>query len=410
MIFDNDYTSLNGGASAIPMAEGYNCSYGAALALVESARNDFAMFNAMMGIEARSSAIMREFTSVVQEGEIQALAESAVGGIWKKIKELFTKLIAKIKAILHNFMSKINGLVMSNKNLAKKYEKELLRKTNIGNLEVKWRKPKSSLPDYDVNKYNDSDGWKEDASDRHNYFTIACDFDDVSIDDYLEDEETVEIKEIGGIRKIINDMKECDKLFKEFERENKKTINEINEKVKNANKKANSVAKDAATKDDNGNYKASDDDVKSANKAYDMAVALQDVVFKIINLNVEYAKLMIKYTKAAFMKAVAANNKKLEENALYLDYVAEAAADEVEDVIQGAIDSNAEYTDIMSSSNASSNVLDANVSDDPDYNVADYAKGSKKAAVEKYKKDSVDGTIGADYDGKESAFFGELLY
>jgi cell fate (sporulation/competence/biofilm development) regulator YlbF (YheA/YmcA/DUF963 family) len=45
MIFDSNRTSLG---SSIPMAEGYNCSYGPALALIESANNDLAVFKAIL--------------------------------------------------------------------------------------------------------------------------------------------------------------------------------------------------------------------------------------------------------------------------------------------------------------------------------------------------------------------------
>ena len=43
MIFNSNTTSL--GTDHYAMAEGYDCSYGCALALIESARNEYKMFH-----------------------------------------------------------------------------------------------------------------------------------------------------------------------------------------------------------------------------------------------------------------------------------------------------------------------------------------------------------------------------
>lgn len=102
MIFNSNTTAL--GATNIPMAEGYDCSYGASLALVEAARNDFAMFKALVTADYKEMSICKESTGVVMEGELSALHEAVGGGIFKKIAELFKKLAAKVKAIFHSFM------------------------------------------------------------------------------------------------------------------------------------------------------------------------------------------------------------------------------------------------------------------------------------------------------------------
>ena len=128
MIFNTDTTTLS---SNVAMAEGYDCSTGTALALIDSARNDRAMFEAMLGIEAKACQL--ESAGYTNEsGEMLALQEAAAGGILKKIADLFKKLAEKIKTIFHNFFSKINSLFLSDKQMVKKYEKEILRKTNLG--------------------------------------------------------------------------------------------------------------------------------------------------------------------------------------------------------------------------------------------------------------------------------------
>ena len=95
MIFNSNTTSLG---SSIPMAEGYDCSCGVAQALIESARNDYQMFRAMLDIDARELQIKRESSGVMRESQITVLKEATLSGIWEKIKELFSKLVAKIKA------------------------------------------------------------------------------------------------------------------------------------------------------------------------------------------------------------------------------------------------------------------------------------------------------------------------
>ena len=108
----------------IPMAEGYDGSIGCAKALVESARNDYAMFRAMLD---------------VNESSIIALNEATVGGIWSKIKELIQKLIAKIKSIFANFLAKFKSLYASDKKLIKDYGTKVIRK-RLDKMEIKWRK------------------------------------------------------------------------------------------------------------------------------------------------------------------------------------------------------------------------------------------------------------------------------
>ena len=120
MIFNTNTTSLG---SSIPMAEGYDGSIGCAKALVESARNDYAMFRAMLD---------------VNESEVYALSEATVGGIWSKIKELIQKLIAKIKSIFANFLAKFKSLYASDKKLIKDYGTKVIRK-RLDKMEIKWR-------------------------------------------------------------------------------------------------------------------------------------------------------------------------------------------------------------------------------------------------------------------------------
>lgn len=415
MIFGNNSTTL--GASSVAMAEGYNCSYGAALALVESAQNDYAMFKAMVGADFKEINICRESAGYVRESEVSALHEAVGGGIWKKICEFFKKLAAKIKGIFHNFAAKLSALWKSDKDYVKKYETEVMRKNNIGNLEVKWRKVKQPITfannssEYgftktDLNKL--AGIWKEDREDRYsavinkNNIDNISDYQEALEEEYMEDEDTLKISEIGGIRGIATYLKDYNKNISEMDKNITAVTRALEKLASEANKNANNVAKDYAnkTKDASGK-ETSESDIETANHAYEMATVTQDVTLARIAVIQKLSTIEYKQNKAAFVKAVTANDKKLEESAAYLDAVAEAAADEVEDVISSAMSDE----EISKISNASKAVKDADVNDCPNtltYGPDYYGRNAYGPA---------DGSVDTDINSKEeSAFFGKLLY
>ena len=409
MIFNSNTTLL--GASNIPMAEGYDSSCGAALALVESARNDYAMFNAMLEADWNELRIRKESTGVVQEGEILTLQEAVGGGIFKKIADLFKKLIAKVKSIAHNLVARLNGLYMKDKELVKKYEKELYRKSNLGNLEVKWRKVKKSPIDaFDATDLKDpgsvtelAKDWKEEVDDRYEVYAgrELSELDEFMMESMFDDEDTVKLSEIGGIRPIMTFLNGYASNLNKFNSTVKKAETKLNKIVKEADKRAGEAATAMRGEKSDAQAKTAQDNVTTANHAYDMAIAYQTVYLKMLSIITSAVSIEYKQYKAAFMKAVTANDKKLEESAVYAQAVAEATEQEVEDVITGAI-SKEELSEINA---ASKNVKDADVADDPDaltYGPDQYTANGRY---------SVDGSIDTDIDSKnEAAFFGQLLF
>lgn len=425
MIFSGNTTAL--GASTIPMAEGYDCSYGASLALVESARNDLAVFKAMVQADYREMAICKESTGVMQEGEISALHEAVGGGIFKKIAELFRKLVAKIKSIFHNFMSKINGLVMKDKELVKKYGTELGRKTNLGKLEIKWRKPAEghnavefgiidAIGNFDESKAVSA--YKEDTWERAQVYLSEIDskFGNVDsssefikeyIDSKLGDEETVTLDSIGGWRKVAGFISDYDKKLKTMNSNINKTTSNLEKLVKKYDDKASNLTKASmpgGTGEVDGE-KADDTSIGKANKQYDMAQAYQTVTLNLMQATQQIATIEYKQNKAAFMKAVAANPKKLEESAILLDAIAEAAEDEVDNVIGAALSDE----ELSKLSAASTNVKDGDVSDDPDKLTYGPDCYTDHPEVWNGTDGNIDSCIGG---GKveESAYFGKLFF
>ena len=402
MIFNSNTTSLG---SSIPMAEGYDCSCGVAQALIESARNDYQMFRAMLDIDARELQIQRESSGVMRESQMNVLTEAALSGIWQKIKELFSKLVAKIKAIAHTFMSKINSLFMSDKQMVKKYEKELYRKSNLDNMEIK------NFTMYDPNAISnakpenftehDYAQHKSDINDRRNYYLPdGVDFESFEEDmdsKCLEyDKESGTLKDFNiTIRDICNDMSTGERNIKDFNREVNTVTKDIDRLIKEIDRTAKDLAKQYTSDE------SVKDDLDKANKLYDMATAYQDDMLKFFGYFQNAMKVSYKSEKAIFMKAIAANDKKLAEST-YLDAIAEAAEQEVDDVISSAL-SKEELSKI---NNASLNVMDADVSDDAD---------KLTYGPDKYTDDIVSvktaGTVDTEINSKEeSAFFGKLFY
>lgn len=421
MIFSGNTTAL--GASTIPMAEGYDTSCGVGLALVEGARNDLAMFQALVQADYKEMAICKESAEVMQEGEISALHEAVGGGIFKKIAELFKKLVAKIKSIFHNFMAKINGLVMKDKDLVKKYQNELARKRNLEKLEVKWRNYSGDFNsmvnelfnvEADFEDVNIDTDWKEDSWDRVKHFIKKADsvsnpdsidntseYIKESIDSVLEDEDTVKLSEIGGWRALASFISDYSSSLKKMESNIRKTTTKLEALVKKYDKEASTAADESVKDKDNAEKTKA---VDTANKKYDMAQAYQTFVLADMQANVQIATILYKQNKAAFMKAIAANEKKLEESAVYLDAIAEAAEDEVDNVINSAL-SDEEISDLSA---ASTNVVDGDVSDDPDKLTYGPNKYTNDASFDD-SEGSIDSCIGG---GKveESAYFGKLFY
>lgn len=407
MIFNNNSTSL--GTMSIPMAEGYDGSCGAALALLESARNDYAMFRAMLDSDARELAIRNESSGYVAESAISALHESTGKGIWTKIKEFFAKVCAKIKSIVHNFIIRFKSLFADSKTLVQKYKQDILKKgENIDKLEIKWRQTNNfdninDLPSVaEVITLNGIDeGWTEDIEGRWKKVTTHSEVtDESSYREYLTNEfwedtkpETYKVSEIGGRLKLIRTFEGYSKIINDFNTTANKITQKYAELVKNAEKKVN---EEAGKKDFNS------EDLKKANKAYDMAQIYSQESLTRLSVIMSILKIDYAQHKAAFVKMATANPDKLKENAIYLDAVAEAAEQEVEDVISGAL-SKEELSDIC---NASKNVVDSDVSDDPGkltYGPDGYTDNLSYVRT--------DGTVDTDINSKEeSAFFGELIY
>ena len=251
---------------------------------------------------------------------------------------------------------------MKDKDLIKKYKSEIMSKVGkIGNLEVKWRKTKSgattptiatiSLSGLNSHYKSESDEIYKDFLGKE-----KSDYPKEIIEDYFEDADTVKVSEIGGASSIITAFEGFSSDLKKFDNDNKQNIKSVENLVKAADD-ASKKELEKANKDD-----SNEAGIKSANDTYEVAKVYQDCYLMVLAAQKEILTIKYKQNKAAFLKmaAVDKNSKKLEESA-YLDALEEAAANEVEDVINSALTSE----ELSKICNASKAVKDADVSDDP---------------------------------------------
>lgn len=418
MIFDNNSTTL--GSIDIPVVEGYDCSTGAARALIESARNDYAMFNAMLKVDFREAHIERSGAdNYVTEGKITSLTEATASGIWQKIKDLFKSLIAKIKSIFTSFIARISSLFMKDATLVKKYKKQLSEKyADLGKMEIKYAKSNGKTPlGYDVKTVATLDTLpgegKDKDKDMDSYFNSVdgvsgvegkTEFAEKFHGVFFEDTETMKLSESGtDISSIMSYLEGYNKALTALKNDVNKFETATKKLVNDADKQATKTAGNVGKKDSEGKDVTADD-AAGASATYSKALAYQEATTWVHKCLLNEIAFDHKQKKAVFMKAVTINPKKLKESADYAEVMAEAAAQEVEDVINGALSAEQITKNINI---ASKNVLDDGISND--YFANEYDKCS--AYSDDPDDGHVDGSVKTCYDSKHESYdFGSLLY
>lgn len=418
MIFDNNSTTL--GSIDIPVVEGYDCSTGAARALIESARNDYAMFNAMLKVDFREAHIERSGAdNYVTEGKITSLTEATASGIWQKIKDLFKSLIAKIKSIFTSFIARISSLFMKDATLVKKYKKQLSEKyADLGKMEIKYAKSNGKTPlGYDVKTVATLDTLpgegKDKDKDMDSYFNSVdgvsgvegkTEFAEKFHGVFFEDTETMKLSESGtDISSIMSYLEGYNKALTALKNDVNKFETATKKLVNDADKQATKTAGNVGKKDSEGKDVTADD-AAGASATYSKALAYQEATTWVHKCLLNEIAFDHKQKKAVFMKAATINPKKLKESADYAEVMAEAAAQEVEDVINGALSAEQITKNINI---ASKNVLDDGVSND--YFANEYDKCS--AYSDDPDDGHVDGSVKTCYDSKHESYdFGSLLY
>jgi hypothetical protein len=439
MIFDANTTDLNDNNA--PIIEGYEGPVGAARALYESAKYDYAMFEAMLNIDAKEMSITSK-NSIMAESQIESLCEAAGNGLWSKISQLWQTITEKLASIIRSFCIKFMKLFADGKKLADKYEK-LIDVNAANEVKVKWnRYISSNAEDSIIDNLasqrklvipDDVDGLKAD------YDKIVRD-KDINSDDGIwenvfktekvsnaKDYETalrekyglnggdveVTIDDLGGIVNICNTLRTYDKRIEGFRKNYNETIKKAKSLSKSAKKYIGEVRKNTskdevtlidkegnATGKVNGKKKA----VSEATEVYQFSCFWRDALMVESRVYINLLTRDFKQHKSALIKAYGSVGP-YKESAIYFDALAEAAEDEVDNVISGVIDSDAgsQITDLCL---AATDVKDDDVSDDPDALTYDKTNCYSYNAP----TDEPDGSIDTTINSNESAYFGALLY
>jgi hypothetical protein len=176
----NDYIGL-GSNYEVAADESYTYPTGSGRILAEAAQNDLNMFSALIARDFEEAAY-------IQEGyggfSVEVITEG-VTGIFGKIKELFLKLLAKIKGLFKSFMAKFDAVVIKDN---KKYFDKYKSVVNSGN--VKWDgfKCKYQKPKKDVGGLTIAEGAAVDVYNNTKFGSNKLGYDESTYEKVFEDD------------------------------------------------------------------------------------------------------------------------------------------------------------------------------------------------------------------------------
>lgn len=255
MFFSHNRVSSLAGITFEP-AEGYTHEHAIYDVMAESLENDAKLFKASILSDMQESAMVHEGASIE---EIEALQEGAISNFFNRLKEMFKKLGAKIKAIFRSFMAKFDSIFMkSNKKFVDKYKKDATDK-NLTGLKMDYEKPNGKdfiVPGAKSDIYivgTAEDNFDEDVYKRLTYKKVVgfettdSEFaDDFHKYHYAESAE-VEVKSI--IKEVIDTLEGRDDMIKNLKKANtglENLISDIIKKIDAAQSKLQSASDDKA--------------------------------------------------------------------------------------------------------------------------------------------------------------------
>ena len=123
-------------ASEIAANEAYTAAVGCAQILLDNQKNDRALFESVIYND------VAEVNAFYNEG-VQVVNENAITNVFKKIIEMFKKLLAKIKGVFMSVITRISTALSDGDKLVKKYDKKIQDCKNWTKFALKnIRKPK----------------------------------------------------------------------------------------------------------------------------------------------------------------------------------------------------------------------------------------------------------------------------
>lgn len=373
MFYDANRISGLGSINVEPDAR-FCHEHAAMQAVIESQQNELIMFENNLAVDFQEAAMIHEGAYAE---DIEALHENVITDIFKRIKDLFMKLWAKIKSIFKVFIAKFDSIFMkSSKEFIKKYKKDVLKK-DLKDITINYSKPNGV--DFIISKGVDAsiavpldqaekllEDWDSEKWEEYyiEYFTglkstTLADFDKEYHEHCYEDESKEDltssilsdaiallegsddvlkkVKKANDIleKAISNIIKEIDKMQSDFAKlKSDEDMDIKNIKYVAADQKTLDVNKTAIQRD----YLASDDkNIIKANKSKKQAVIsimskkasiCQSCITKITAGTIREAKFGASQARRVIVKALGA--KSVNGESALLDAIEESAAYEAE--------------------------------------------------------------------------------
>ena len=285
MFFSHNRVSSLAGITFEP-AEGYTHEHAIYDVMAESLENDAKMFKAAILSDMQESAMIHEGASFE---EIEALQEGAISNFFNRLKEMFKKLGAKIKAIFRSFMAKFDSIFMkSNKKFVDKYKKEATDK-NLTGLKMDYEKPNGKefiLPgakaELLISGSQITEEFDEDTFKRNAYKNIVgfestdSEFAEEFHKYHYSEKDEVEVKSI--MSEVIATLEGRDDMIKNLKKANtglENLIGDIIKKIDSAQSKFQ-AASDDKIKDINTGYIKGSVDKLGNSRAEDISSGMID--------------------------------------------------------------------------------------------------------------------------------------
>jgi hypothetical protein len=380
-----------------------------AYALVESARNDYALFNAILECDAREVAMYN--SDYVNESAIDAFNENVVTNVFKKIADFFRWLGGKIKEIFN----KIKGWFTKNaandnsvaKSLTNAFDK--FKGNNYPTIEVKTKLSnkyeESTIADdvkdfrYEVDVLKFIGDHLDDGIEGSAMFLEIFDTAATNIDEFKEAYK----KKFYGDERTITYV--CNRSI--VEQTASYLVKGTKSEVKNLDFTAKRIETYCNKEADSINKRAKDNPSEKdyATVATKFITNYKTCILYVVSVMKQVVEDYYKVSKAAALKMISALNNGGSKNEAAYIYAEADVQDEVDGVIGNAID-GAAGTEIEDLSMADSDL--GSYTNDPDK--LTYAPDSYTSDY--LGADSLDGSVRANIRGttEESAILSSMLY
>lgn len=151
----NRFSSLGESNIDVEARDNYIGEAGAARALIESAQNDYAIFESLIQSDFQEAQLSKEGS--VNESAIRAIQEASGVGFIENIKKFLMNMWEKIKGFFKAFWNTLTAVVTrDNKKIVEKFRKPISQK-DLSKLKVKYAKSTGKDVSYKFTEFKDTE-------------------------------------------------------------------------------------------------------------------------------------------------------------------------------------------------------------------------------------------------------------